>query len=362
MRIIVDITHQSNIHSFKHAIKNWINHGHTVIVTSRDKEVLVPLLNAAGITHMLLGRSASSVPGLLGELIARCVKLFRIVRREKPDVITSFGGPFSAPVGRLAGVPTVTFYDTEHAWVSNLIAYSTTHYLVLPSSYKNPPKRRTIFFAGCKELAYLRPEYFTPDPGIRERLGLAEGDRFAIIRFVSRRVSHDFGHRGLRDEDKIHAVEAFLPYARVFISSEVPLPGDLASYQFPLPPEEMHHALALADMLYGESATMASECAVLGTPAIYLDFTGRGYTDKQEEKYGLVHNFSLSQKDIAESIRTGIAILTAPEGKRPWKEKRDRLLGDTIDLTALITELVERVGRGEPEEDIYRRFGPLAGS
>jgi len=355
------MTHQSNIHSFKHAIKRWVDAGHTVIVTSREKEVLVPLLDAAGITHILLGRSASSATGLMGELITRCVKLFGIVRREKPDVIVSFGGPFSSPVGRLTGVPTVTFYDTEHARISNLIAYSTTHYLVLPSSYHNPPKRRVIFFPGCKELAYLRPEYFTPDPGILKRLGLEAGERFVIMRFVSRRVSHDLGHSGLGDEDKVRAVRAFLPYVRVFISSEVPLPGELDMYRFPLPPEEMHHALAFAELIYGESATMSSECAVLGTPAIYLDFTGRGYTYELEEKYGLVRNFTLSQEDIAESIRTGIAILTAPEEKRPWREKRERLLDNTVDLTALMVELVELVGKGESEEDIYRRFETFAG-
>ena len=37
---------------------------------------------------------------------------------------------------------------------------------------------------------------------------------------------------------------------------------------------------------------MASECAVLGVPAIYVSPLGRGYTDDEEQRYGLVHNFT----------------------------------------------------------------------
>ena len=54
----------------------------------------------------------------------------------------------------------------------------------------------------------------------------------------------------------------------------------------------MDDAIASASLLYGESATMASEAAVLGVPAIYLDNTGRCYTREEEEKYGLVFNFT----------------------------------------------------------------------
>ena len=51
--------------------------------------------------------------------------------------------------------------------------------------------------------------------------------------------------------------------------------------------------LAHCRAFVGESATMASECAVLGVPAIYAAQTGRGYTNEQESRYGLVTNLRL---------------------------------------------------------------------
>ena len=50
---------------------------------------------------------------------------------------------------------------------------------------------------------------------------------------------------------------------------------------------------------------MASEFACLGTPAIYLDNDGRGYTDELEEKYEMVFNFSESNEDQIKSMQKG---------------------------------------------------------
>jgi len=40
--------------------------------------------------------------------------------------------------------------------------------------------------------------------------------------------------------------------------------------------------MAYCRAFIGESATMASEAAVLGVPAVYAAETGRSYTDEQE--------------------------------------------------------------------------------
>ena len=85
---------------------------------------------------------------------------------------------------------------------------------------------------------------------------------------------------------------------------------------------------------------MASECAVLGTPSIYLDNVGRGYTDEQEERYGIVFNFTESEEDKQRSIRKGIELLTAPDVKSLWREKRERLLADKIDVTQWMIDFV----------------------
>ena len=75
-------------------------------------------------------------------------------------------------------------------------------------------------------------------------------------------------------------------YARVFISSESELPVELESYRLPTKPEMIGHVLAHATLVFGESATMVSESAMLGVPGIYIDNTGRYYTRDLQDKYG----------------------------------------------------------------------------
>ena len=96
--------------------------------------------------------------------------------------MTAIAGTFIAPVGALTGIPVVTFYDTEHASVSNAIAYPLSRHLVVPSCYRKAIRRDHVAYDGYHELAYLHPEYFTPDPSVRDMLGVAEGEKYVIIR------------------------------------------------------------------------------------------------------------------------------------------------------------------------------------
>jgi predicted glycosyltransferase len=101
----------------------------------------------------------------------------------------------------------------------------------------------------------------------------------------------------------------------------------------------MHDAIAFAGMVFGESATMATEAAVLGVPAIYLDNTSRLYTKEIENKYGLIFNFSESEKDQVNAIEKAIEVLQKP--KRVWEEGRRKLLDDKINVTDFLVWFVE---------------------
>jgi predicted glycosyltransferase len=99
--------------------------------------------------------------------------------------------------------------------------------------------------------------------------------------------------------------------------------------------------IASASIVYGESATVASEAAVLGIPAIYLDNTGRCYTREEEEKYGLVFNFTESEEDQEKSILKGVELLSTPGIKEEWQRRRQKMLNDKIDVTAFLVWFVE---------------------
>ena len=44
---------------------------------------------------------------------------------------------------------------------------------------------------------------------------------------------------------------------------------------------------------------MSSEAAVLGVPAVMIATSGRGYTDDEERRYGLVRHFTDDRYDEA---------------------------------------------------------------
>jgi len=148
---------------------------------------------------------------------------------------------------------------------------------------------------------------------------------------------------------RMKAVEEFSRYGRVFITSESKMPDHLEKYRLDIPPQRIHDALYYASLLFGESATMASECSVLGTPAIYLDDSGRGYTDEQERLYGSVFNFRETIEDQGRAIGKGAELLGREGAKEEWGRKRERLLKDKIDVTCWVADMV----RGYREKSAY---------
>ena len=114
------------------------------------------------------------------------------------------------------------------------------------------------------------------------------------------------------------------------------LPVEFVKYQINIPPETMHYVLAEADLFVGEGATMASECAMLGTPAIYINSLEAG-TINDQEKNGLLFHF----RDFDGVLDKVSEILHNPNSKIEFKEKRDKLLKDKIDVTAFLIWFVE---------------------
>jgi uncharacterized protein len=332
MKALIDINHPAHAHFFRVPIEILKHHGWDVVVTSRDKEMTCELLAASGVRHECL--SAASGGGIVGlgrELLQRDYRLWRLVRRERPQVLTAIGGTFVAHVGVLSRTPSLVFYDTENARMQNAITYPFVHRLCVPECYEGwVPRGVTERYAGYHELSYLHPEHFTPDRGIAEANGLDPGRPTFFIRVVAWTANHDIAEQGWTEALLRSVVERLEQQGRVLISSERPLPAELMSRHYAGRREEVHHVLAFCRGFIGESATMASECAVLGVPAVYAANTGRGYTNEQESRYGLVRNV---RKLDAASIEAAVGWLLATEPE-DMRMRRVRLLTEKLDVAA----------------------------
>ena len=135
---------------------------------------------------------------------------------------------------------------------------------------------------------------------------------------------------------KKKTVKELSKHARVFISSEGKLPKDLRQYRIKIPPESMHDALTFATLFIGEGATMASECAMLGTPAIYVNSLSAG-TLEEQEKYGLIFGFRNSNGVLEKATE----LLNNRKLKKTWQERRYKMLSEKIDVTAFMVWFIE---------------------
>jgi len=337
LRFLIDILHPAHVHFFHHFIRECERFGHSAVITARRKEMATDLLESYGHPYRAISAIGRHKIDLVWELLARNRALADIVRETRPDALLGIMGISIAAVGKKVGVPSYVFYDTENATVSNWLTFPRATEVITPRCYQKRVRGQHVTYPGYHELAYLHPNRFAPDPDVRARLGVGPRERYFLVRFVSWGASHDFFQRGFTPEGKRRLLQILGQRGRVFVSSEGPLPADLEPLRLPVSPASIHHVIAGADLLVGESATMASEAAVLGVPAVFCSPVGRGYTDDQERRYGLVRNV----KREFDAIRAAVEILDRngadagiEEPRAHWAGRRRLLLSENIDVTA----------------------------
>lgn len=341
MRILIEILHPAHVHFFRPFIAAAEERGHEIRVTARDKDVTRELLDTHGIPYRLLSRQRRGM-GLAFELFWRGFRLIREAKRWRPDVLVSIMGPTVALARPFLRARAIALYDNESAGGINRVVHGLCDVYLTPQAFTQELGSRQRRYPGCHELAYLHPDRFEPDPRVAERLGFdIANERLFVLRFVAWDSAHDVGESGFSLEGKRRLVNILRRHGRVTISSEAPLPDDLAPFAFPGPADAIHHVLACADLFVGESSTMASEACLLGTRAVYVSRTGRGVNDEQARIAGLLDHYD--GRDEA-AIRDRVkALLAWPDLKDDARVRRQTLLTAYRDPVAVLLEAIEEV-------------------
>jgi predicted glycosyltransferase len=272
--------------------------------------------------------------------------LYRQARKFDPDVMMAMGEPSVAHISRMRDCGGLIFTDTEHATIQNTLTFPLAERVYTPDCYWDDIGPQQIRYPGYHELAYLHPNRFTPDPSILSEAGLVDGEKFVILRLNAWQAAHDVGDSGLRD---VHEVikELESAGAKVVITSEPELLSDFSEYTVDIPLHKMHDLLYYAYALVGESATMAAEAAVLGTPAVFISSSRRGYTNEMESEYGLVSTFDGPERQ-KRGLHKAVNILSDYDPKK-WADRRKQLLDDKIDTTEFMLEQVYDAARNTSE-------------
>ncbi|MFC4544554.1 DUF354 domain-containing protein [Halosolutus amylolyticus] len=341
MRVVVTIQHPGHVHFFRNPIAELEARGHEVHVFARENGVAIDLLEAYDIDHEVLAGESGGLLSLAAVQATYESRLLWRAKRIDPDVITAIGGVAAAHVASVLRTKSVVFYDTEHATLITKLGYPFADVICTPSCYRDDVGPKQVTYPGYHELAYLHPDRFDPDPSVLEAVGLDDDEPFAVVRLSSWGASHDVGHGGFDDPHEI--VDRFEDEGlTVLLSAEGEPPEDLESYQFSIAPDRMHDLLAYADVVLSEGATTASEAAVLGTPAVYVNPLSLGYTTELESEYGLLFEYTGEMRHVR-GLERAISITEVPSDT--WAQRRADLLEDRVDVTRLVVQQLETLAR-----------------
>lgn len=338
MKILVYLGHPAHFHLFKHCIRALESQNiHTTLVI-KSKDVLEALLKDSGLPYINISdHKGGSVSGFF----KRLASLAGIIRREKPLLLAGSAAEL-AVLGRIFNIPSYVFFEDDFEAVKRFarIAGPTASKLVCPnccSAWKWNHKKTG--YNSYHELAYLHPHHFTPDPEKVKRI-FAPGRKNFILRFAQLTAYHDVGKSGITTDTAQKLIDILSPHGDVHITSERPLETQFERYRIRIAPLDIHHALYFADMYIGDSQTMTAEAAVLGTPALrYNDFVGElAYLEELEHKYHLTYGIRTSQPERL-FART-LELLRMPDLKREWQQRREKMLGENLDFSQYMTNLL----------------------
>ena len=354
--------HPANVHFFKNFIWKMQKLNHDVMITARDKEVTLDLLNAYGFNYTKISKMKMGSINLIYEWVSMDIKLLNIALKFKPDIMLGVGSPCIAHVSRLTNALSIIFTDYP-LWYDKVITYPFSDIILTPTSFSENLGKKHLMIKSYKELAYLHPDFFKPNKKIYELMNINENERFVIMRFASFDAVHDgflgFDIKaGFDTRTKIELVNQVIKYARVFIVPAGELPEELNKYRIQFPLEKIHDALYYADLLISDSQTMTTEAAVLGTPVVRCN-SWVGEKDAMnfielEDKYKLIYNF----KNAEGAINKCIELLEIPDIKKYMEKGRKILLTEKINMTNFLIWLVENYDKFEFNmmQDYYTKY------
>ena len=359
MNLLFDIGHPGQVHLFRNAIKILQSRGHRVTVTVKEIPSAQQLLDACGIPWLSLGRKYNSVVMKGLSQIRFNYRLWKIARAYDIDIAVGSSITIAqvSVIHRMKAI-ILDDDDAEAVRLFSLFAHPFADTVLSPDALAHQRTHsRDVVYAGTHELFYLHPQYFQPDATIPAAAGIDISFPYFILRFVSGRAYHDIGGKWISMEQKLRVVKLLEGYGRVFITTEREIEPELRQWQLKIPPELIHHLIYYATMFVGDSQTMTSEAAILGTPALKCNsFAHRlSIPNMLEKKYDLCYAF---QPDEFDSMLAKTESLLAQDDlKHKWATKRERFLKDSVDPTDFLVRFIEAYPQGRDRRYLRKITG-----
>ena len=346
MKVMISIQHPAWVHQFHHIVNRLIARGDEVRVLAIDKDGAALLLEGYGIPYVLCAKGTGRNVLEKGWLFFRmCVNHTLHGLRFRPDILIGRASPMMAIAARITRSPHLIYEDTEVSKFSLRICKRLSTKILTPRTFLTDLGKAQERVDTYKELFYLHPSVFTPSRGALRAVGFNPDEPYVLARFVAWNASHDVGKRGLDDREKLKLIRRLeAAGVRVWVSSEKPLAEALEPYRLRTPYPMVHHVLAFAKLVYSEGATMASEAAVLGVHALYVNEIRSGSTREQEERFDLLYCFHGADR-YEKAADKALELLKLPDLAERGRAKQAKLLNEKKDINDLYISEIDRLAK-----------------
>ena len=337
-RFLVDIVHPAHFHFYRNIISEVTARGDDVLVATRDKDVTTDLVTSAGVDAVQV--SSISGNGRLDqarELLTRDLALTKLVRKFQPDIVLTRNP--SGIHASLTRRSTIGVFDTDDGVAAGLHYHLArpAHIITMPDGVASGSHPRVRRYNSFKALAYLHPNRFAPRD-VRSDL-CREREPLFVVRTVAMAAAHDHGESGIPVALLRDIVDRLASHGRLIISSEGELPKEFEEFRNPLPVTDFHALLASADLVVGDSQTVATEAALLGTPVVHISTWSRrlDVLIELEDRWGLLESFVPGSVLITDSIER----LSSDGTKKDWRRRTADMFEHKVDLTDWYLELLD---------------------
>lgn len=340
LKFLFYVGHPAHYHNYSVVAKQLVERGQGVFYVVRPKDVLIELLNQPDRVYILPEKSGSSKLALIWSVLRRMSIMIRIVLREKPSIMIGTDLAI-AQIGYVLRKTSVVVTEDDAGAVPLLAnyAYPYATWILAPNGCEvHRFEKKVIRYAGYHELAYLHPDHFTPDFELVSE-HVSNPKCYFVLRFSALAAHHDSGIAGIDDEFALRLAQKLEPHGQVLITSERSLSQQLEPYRTTFHPKHIHHVLAFARIVVGDSQTMAAEAGVLGTPFIRCNgFVGRlSYLEELEKTYGLGVGILPENRDKIFDILDDW--LANARLSVDFQHRRERMLQEKINVADYWTQL-----------------------
>ncbi len=312
--------------------------GHDVVVASRDKDVTLNVLDASDVPHVCVSRKRRE--GNLSDLmegLVRVTRLIRMILRTAPDTVLT-SNPTGCIAARLARRPAVfdTMDGPSHG-AHFLLGAHLADFITSPQLLGLVGDERYVAYPALKSMSHAIRDPVATQALFRD-LGIKSTATVSVLRVSAYTASHDRGATGLTADFAPQVLGMLMSrFDHVVVSAEGGglLVDDPVSDWLRRHPGTFHRFLERADLVVGDSVTVAEESVILGTPSIWIsEFAlDRPIAQELEARFHVTRNIMM-EDDVVTCAAVEVAIdeLMSDEQRSLFLRGHRELMNSSTDV------------------------------